>query len=425
MIIITSKQEKLKGELIIPGDKSITHRAAMIGALARGNTELSGYLDAGDCRSTIRCLQALGVSIKSEKEKLIVNGTGMILKQPEAPLYAGNSGTTARLLLGILAGQPYQSMIIGDQSLSRRPMKRIVEPLSLMGAKFSSESETLPIKITGDKLKPITYNTSQASAQIKSAILLAGLYAEGQTTVIEPAESRNHTELMLAYFGADLEIEGNRIRIEGQPVLEGKPVKIPGDISAAAYFMVAAATVPDAKVVLKNVGINHTRSGIIEVLQKMGADLELKNKRLWGIEPVADIIIRGGNRLKGVTIEGDLIPRLIDEIPVLTVAAALAEGQTVISNAAELRVKESDRIAVLANQLNKLGVQITETDDGMIIDGGTTFVGAPVESCGDHRIAMSLVVAGLSAKGDTTVHGAESIAISFPEFMATLRSLIV
>jgi 3-phosphoshikimate 1-carboxyvinyltransferase len=424
MIIITSKPKKLSGELQMPGDKSITHRAAMIGALARGTTEIKGYLDAGDCRTTINCLKTLGVSITVDHKKLLIEGCAMNLRAPTEPLDAGNSGTTARLLLGILTGQPYKVKIIGDQSLSRRPMQRVIEPLRLMGASFTIDRHTLPLTINGGKVKPITYRSPYSSAQVKSAVLLAGLYAYGETTVIEPYASRNHSELMLAYFGAKLASEGNKVKIEGQPQLKAKSIQVPGDISAAAYLMVAATLVPQAKVLLRGIGINETRSGVIDVLREMGADIELRNHDFWGLEPVADILIHGGQKLRGTSISGKIIPRLIDEIPVLAVAAAVAEGKTVIRDAAELRVKESDRIAVLAAQLQKMGVKINETADGMIIDGGVPLTGARVESGGDHRIAMSLAVAGLAAKGDTTIHGAEAVAISFPGFMAAIRSLI-
>jgi len=425
MIIIVSKPKKLSGELLLPGDKSITHRALMIGALAQGTTEIKGYLDAGDCRSTINCLKSLGVSITTGSNGLLVGGSALKLREPQEPLYAGNSGTTARLLLGILAGQPYKVKIIGDQSLSRRPMKRIIEPLSLMGASFEDERDTLPLTISGGPVKPITYNSPYSSAQVKSAILFAALYADGATTVIEPAVSRNHSELMLAYFGAKLSSVEEKVIIEGQPQLKAKSLRVPGDISAAAYLMVAAAIVPQAKVLLRNVGINETRSGVIDLLRQMGADIAISNQVNWGLEPVADLLIRGGQKLHGIKIGGKIIPRVIDELPVLAVAAAVADGKTVISDAAELRVKESDRIAVLATELQKMGVIINQTDDGMIIDGGAPLTGTRVVSGGDHRIAMSLAVAGLTAKGDTIIHGAEAIAISFPGFMTTLRSLII
>jgi len=423
LIIITSPPARLCGELTVPGDKSITHRAILLGAISRGVTEVKGFLDAEDCRSTIGCLQSLGANISMRGDRLLIEGCDLKLKPPAAILDAGNSGTTARLLLGLLAGQLFEATITGDRSLQQRPMKRVVDPLRQMGAIFMGEGETLPLTIRGGEVKPIEYRSPKASAQVKSAVLLAGLYADGITTLVEPYLSRNHTELMLACFGADIKSEGSRVSLTGRALLRGNQVKVPADISAAAFFMVAAAITPDAEVLLKNVGVNPTRTGIIDALQQMGAAVKLENERLWGNEPVADILITGGNRLKSITIDGALIPRLIDEIPVLAVAAAVADGETVISDAAELRVKESDRIAALAGEMRKLGVRITEKEDGLIIDGGSDLLGAEVDSCGDHRIAMALAVAGLAAGGETAVHNAGAINISFPGFMAALRSL--
>ncbi len=425
MQIIIAAPKKLKGALRVPGDKSITHRALLIGALAEGVTEVKGFLKAEDCRSTMECLRSLGVMITESGEKLQVRGCKMDLQAAGTPLYAGNSGTTARLLLGILAGQPFKSTVIGDQSLSKRPMKRVVEPLLQMGAEITSEGDHLPLTIHGGRLRALTYNMPQASAQVKSAVLLAGLFATGQTVVIEPAASRNHTELMLKLFGAEIESAECRVMVKGRSVLKGSSIQVPGDISSAAFYMVAAALMPGSAVLLKGVGVNPTRSGVIEVLQRMGADLELKDQRNWGMEPVADIMVRGGAPLSGATIAGSMIPRLIDELPVLAVAATAANGRTVIRDARELRVKESDRIAALCSELRKLGAQINDTEDGMIIEGGSQLKGATVDSHGDHRIAMSLAIAGLTASGDTIIDGAEVIAISYPQFMADLRSLTV
>jgi 3-phosphoshikimate 1-carboxyvinyltransferase len=424
MIIITNRPEKLCGELSIPGDKSITHRAAIIGALARGITEVKGFLDAEDCRSTIACLRKLGVKISERNNRLLIEGRNMRLDQPQSVLDAGNSGTTARLLLGVLAGQDFSATISGDKSLQKRPMDRIVEPLSQMGAVFEGNSGYLPLNVHGSSLKGLTYKSPRASAQVKSAVLLAGLFAEGETVFEEPALSRNHTELMLNAFGARIYIEGNRVSIKGGSCLSGGQVLVPGDISTAAFFMVAAAIVPGAEVLLKNVGINPTRSGIIDVLLKMGVNIVIKNERTWGNEPVADIIVKGGSVLKGINIGGEIIPRLIDEIPIIAVAAALAEGQTVISDAGELRVKESDRISGLTTQLARFGAAVTETDDGLVIDGVDRLEGAEVESLGDHRIAMAMAVAGLAADGETAVHGAEAVAVSYPGFMPALRVLV-
>ncbi len=424
MIIITSPTEKFSGELFVPGDKSITHRALMLGVLARGITDVRGFLDAEDCRSTINCLRSLGAKITIRGRRVLIEGRNMSLKEPEGPLDAGNSGTTARLMLGILAGQPFTATLTGDRSLQKRPMKRVTEPLRSMGATVEGEGEHLPLTITGGKLNPIEFKSPQASAQVKSALLLAGLYAEGTTTVEEPYTSRNHTELMLAQFGAKIEAAAGRISLKGRQSLRGGPIRVPGDISAASFFMVAAAMRPGSEVLLKNIGVNPTRSGIIDALLEMGADLTVQNKRRWGREPVADVMVRGGNRLKGINIGGEYIPRLIDELPVLAVAAAVAEGRTVISDASELRVKEADRISALSAQLRKMGIGITETEDGMSIEGGNKLHGAEVESCGDHRIAMAMVIAGLVAGGETAVHDAEVIGVSYPEFMAALRSLV-
>ncbi len=424
MIIITNRPQKMCGELSVPGDKSITHRAAIIGALARGITEVKGFLDAEDCRSTIGCLRKLGVKISKKSNRLLIEGRGMSLDEPRSVLYAGNSGTTARLLLGVLAGQTFSATISGDQSLQKRPMQRVVEPLSRMGAVFEGDSMLLPLNIKGSPLKGITYKSPRASAQVKSAVLLAGLFAEGETVFEEPYLSRNHTELMLSAFGANVCSKGSKVSLKGKADLRGGQVLVPGDISTAAFFMVAAAIVPGSEVLLKNVGINPTRSGIIEVLLKMGANLEITNERTWGNEPVADIMVKGGAALKGVHIGGDIIPRLIDEIPVIAVVAALAEGQTVISDAGELRVKESDRISALAGQLFRLGADVTENEDGLTIEGVSHLEGAEVESLGDHRIAMAMAVAGLAAEGETAVHGAEAIAISYPGFMSALRDLV-
>lgn len=424
MIIVISPPEQFSGELTVPGDKSITHRALMIGSLARGVTEVKGYLNAADCRSTIACLQSLGVRITEKNNQLLIEGLNMRLKKPDKALDAGNSATTARLLLGILAGQNFPAEISGDESLRKRPMKRVVHPLCQMGAVISGEGDTLPLNIHGGSLKAISYKTPTASAQVKSALLLAGLFAEGATTVEEPYRSRNHTELMLGQFGARVKTEETRVSVEGRPVLKGVPVRVPGDISAAAFIMVAAAIIPGSEVLIKRVGVNSTRSGIIDALRLMGADIELQRKEMWGREPVADILVRGGAALKGITVSGEMIPRLIDEIPVLTVAALFAGGKTVISDAEELRVKESDRISALTGQLARLGAVITESADGMIIEGGVSLRGCELESCGDHRIAMALAVAGLAASGETAVHGAEVINISYPGFMQDLRSLI-
>lgn len=426
MIIIISPPVNFSGELTVPGDKSITHRALMLGAISRGVTEVRGFLDAEDCRSTINCLESLGIKINVRGSRLFIHGQGKELKVPAGLLDAGNSGTTARLLTGILAAQPFTSTITGDQSLKKRPMKRVVEPLKSMNADIEGvdSGDKLPLKIGGRPLKGIYYQSPKASAQVKSAILLAGLYADGLTTVEEPYQSRDHTELMLKHFGANLVSEPCTTSLEGGQNLQGRQVNVPGDISTAAFIIVAAALIDGSEILLKNVGVNPTRSGIIDILKAMGADITVEVKHTGGEEPVADIMVKGGAALKGVEIKGSIIPRLIDEIPVLAVAAATASGKTVISDASELRVKESDRISGLCTQLAKLGVDIAEKDDGLIIKGGLPLKGCDVESCGDHRIAMALAVAGLVAEGETAVYGAEVVAISFPGFMQSLRGLI-
>lgn len=425
MIIITSPPEQFFGEMDVPGDKSITHRALLLGSIARGVTEVRGFLDAEDCRSTIGCLRMMGVNVNIRGSRLFVHGKGFQFQVPGAELDAGNSGTTARLLAGILAGSSFEAVITGDSSLKKRPMARIVEPLKAMGADIEGPGgeDSLPLRVKGKPLKAIHYQSPRASAQVKSAVLLAAIQAEGETIFEEPDQSRDHTELMLKHFGAQLDAESCRVKIMGGQNLQGKLVPVPGDISTAAFFMVAAAIVPDSEVLLKNVGINPTRTGVIDVLKEMGANLKVENPRKWGAEPVANIRIKGGSRLQGVKIRGEMIPRLIDELPVLAVAAAIAEGETVVSDAAELRVKETDRISDLAAQLSRLDIDISEKEDGFVVRGGRTLQGAEVESCGDHRIAMALAVAGLAARGETAVSGAEAIAISFPGFMQSLRSL--
>ncbi len=424
MIIITNRPQKISGEVTVPGDKSITHRALIIGSLAHGVTEIEGFLDADDCRSTITCLCALGVKITEKPGSLLVEGRDMCLEKPAASLDAGNSGTTARLLLGVLAGQPFETLITGDNSLRKRPMNRVIEPLSLMGASFQGTDGRLPLTISGGMLRGISYSSPRASAQVKSAVLLAALFAGGETEFIEPYLSRNHTELMLEKFGVRIRKKDNKVLLRRGESLKGCQIQVPGDISTAAFFMVAAAITPGAEVFLKNVGINPTRSGIVDVLLNMGAGLELQNKRFWGREPVADILIRGGSALKGTTINTELVPRLIDEIPVIAVAASVAEGLTQINNAGELRVKESDRLAAIEKELTRLGADISSEEDTLLIRGGAGLRGAEVHSYGDHRMAMALAIAGLVAEGDTVVNGAEAVSISYPEFMQDLRRLI-
>ena len=419
----------LQGRIRVPGDKSISHRALMLGAIAEGETQIQGLLLGEDPRSTAACFRALGAEISDLNTELVkVKGIGSgNFQEPLDVLDAGNSGTTMRLMLGLLASHPGRFFTVtGDSSLRSRPMSRVVKPLQQMGAQiWGRKGNTLaPLAIQGQALQPIHYHSPIASAQVKSCILLAGLNTEGQTTVTEPALSRDHSERMLRAYGAELSIDPdtNSVTITGGAKLYGQTVIVPGDISSAAFWLVAGAIVPGSDLVVENVGVNPTRTGILEALELMGADIQLENQREVAGEPVADIRVRSGG-LKSCTIAGDIIPRLIDEIPILAVAAAFAEGTTIIRDAEELRVKESDRITVMAQQLNKMGAKISELPDGMEITGGTPLVGAEVDSHTDHRIAMSLAIAALNAIGTTTIHRAEAAAISYPNFTITLREI--
>jgi len=419
----------LQGRIRVPGDKSISHRALMLGAIAEGETQIQGLLLGEDPRSTAACFRALGAEISELNTELVkVKGIGLgNFQEPLDVLDAGNSGTTMRLMLGLLASHPGRFFTVtGDSSLRSRPMSRVVKPLQQMGAQiWGRKGNTLaPLAIQGQALQPIHYHSPIASAQVKSCILLAGLNTEGQTTVTEPALSRDHSERMLRAYGAELSIDPdtNSVTITGGAKLYGQTVIVPGDISSAAFWLVAGAIVPGSDLVVENVGVNPTRTGILEALELMGADIQLENQREVAGEPVADIRVRSGG-LKSCTIAGDIIPRLIDEIPILAVAAAFAEGTTIIRDAEELRVKESDRITVMAQQLNKMGAKISELPDGMEITGGTPLVGAELDSHTDHRIAMSLAIAALNATGTTTIHRAEAAAISYPNFTTTLREI--
>lgn len=425
MILQITPTKRMEGTLTVPGDKSISHRAVMLGSIAEGTTEISGFLAGEDCLSTIKCMQALGVPIKMEEDKVIVEGQGLGgLQEASNILDAGNSGTTIRLLSGILAGQPFTSIINGDASLRKRPMGRIIRPLMLMGAHVLGRGDDnyAPFAIRGGNLRPLTYTLPVASAQLKSALLLAGLYAEGWTEIIEPIQSRNHTELMLNSFGAHLHKEDNIIRIEGGTPLRGQKLIVPGDVSSAAFFMVAGLIVPEGHIILKNVGLNKTRSGIIEVLQEMGASLNIRDIYSTAGELMGTVEVQS-SELKGVTVGGEMIPRLIDEIPILAVAALFAKGITEIRDAAELKVKESNRIAAICQGLQRLGARMEELPDGLRIYGGQSLQGNTCDSFNDHRIAMALAVAGLRAQGDTYIEGAEAIDISFPGFKETLNML--
>ncbi|MBZ8179032.1 3-phosphoshikimate 1-carboxyvinyltransferase [Oscillatoria salina] len=419
----------LQGRIQIPGDKSISHRALMLGAIASGETRIKGLLLGEDPRSTASCFRQMGAEISPlNTDEVIVKGVGLgLLQEPNEVLNAGNSGTTLRLMLGILASQPGRFFTVtGDNSLRSRPMSRVVKPLQQMGAKiWGRKGDSLaPLAVRGTELQPIHYHSPIASAQVKSCVLLAGLMTTGETTVTEPALSRDHSERMLQAFGAKIKVdpETNSVTIQGRPKLEGQTVIVPGDISSAAFWLIAGAIVPDSELLIENVGVNPTRTGILEALAMMGANITKENEREVAGEPVADLRVRS-SKLQSCTISGDIIPRLIDEIPILAVAAIFAEGTTIIKDAAELRVKESDRLAVTANQLNRMGAKIHELPDGLEITGGTTLIGTEVDSCTDHRIAMSLAIAALNAKGTTTIHGAEAAAISYPDFVTTLQGI--
>jgi 3-phosphoshikimate 1-carboxyvinyltransferase len=416
----------LQGQIQIPGDKSISHRALMLGAIAQGETQIKGLLLGEDPCSTASCFRAMGATISDLNSDLVrVQGIGLgQLQEPDQVLDAGNSGTTMRLMLGLLASQPKRFFTVtGDGSLRSRPMSRVIQPLQQMGAQIWHRAGGLaPLAIQGQRLKPMHYQSPIASAQVKSCILLAGLMVDGKTTVTEPALSRDHSERMLRAFGAEVvtDPETCSATVIGPARLHGQTVVVPGDISSAAFWLVAAATVPGSDLTIQNVGVNPTRTGILDALAAMSADVTLENQRIVAGEPVADLRVRH-SALNGCTIAGDLVPRLIDEIPVLAVAAAAAKGTTLIRDAAELRVKESDRLAVMATQLSRMGVNITEHPDGLEIVGGSPLVGAEVDSHTDHRIAMSLAIAALNATGNTTIHRAEAASISYPNFTATLQ----
>lgn len=419
----------LHGRIRVPGDKSISHRSLMLGSLATGETRIEGLLLGEDPRSTANCFRALGAEISElNSQKVIVKGIGLgQLIEPVNVLDAGNSGTTLRLMLGILASHPDRFFTVtGDDSLRSRPMSRVVKPLQEMGAQIWGRKggSLAPLAVQGAQLRPIHYYSPIASAQVKSCLLLAGLMAEGETTVTEPALSRDHSERMLQAFGATLRIDPqtHSVTVQGPAQLTGQSVIVPGDISSAAFWLVAGAIIPGSDLLIENVGVNPTRTGILEALELMGAEIHLENQRLVAGEPVADLRIKS-SRLRGCKLGGSIIPRLIDEIPILAVAAAFAQGTTVIEDAEELRVKESDRLAVMASELNRLGANVTERPDGLEIIGGKPLTGCEVDSYTDHRIAMSLAIAALNASGTTTIHRAEAAAISYPDFTPTLQQV--
>ena len=421
----TTKKISLRGEITVPGDKSISHRAIMFGSIAKGTTEITGFLNSADCHSTIGCFRQMGISIIEIGDKVLVEGKGMRgLSAPTDILDAGNSGTTTRLISGILAAQSFSTTTTGDATIQKRPMKRIMEPLSLMGADITSinGNDCAPLRINGNPLHGITYTTKTASAQVKSSILLAGLYADSPTQVTEPAVSRNHSELMLKAYGADISVSGKTVTLQPASELFGQKVEVPGDISSAAYFIVAGLITPDSEVLIKNVGINETRDGIIRVVQSMGGNITLLNERTACGEKVADILVKTSD-LKATTIEGAIIPTLIDELPVIAILAACAKGTTIIKDAAELKVKECNRIDAVTKNLQAMGGKITPTDDGFIIAGGSPLHGTQIETFHDHRIAMSFAVASLIADGENTYDNPDVVCISYPNFYNDLHSL--
>jgi len=416
--------KRLSGRIVLPGDKSISHRAVMLGAIAKGETRVRGLLDCDDCNFTIGAFKHMGVDIKTKGDVTIIKGKGLDgLEAPKGPIYLGDSGTSMRILSGILAGQDFEATLEGDESLSRRPMERIVEPLSLMGVDIrASEGNLPPIKIRGGRLNTIDYKMPVPSAQVKSAILFAGLYADGVTKVREPFKSRDHTERMMKYFGADISVEGLQISVKGKRELKARSLEVPGDISSASFFMVGAALIPGSKVRICNVSINPTRSGIIKVLSMMGAKIKiLKSKDIF--EPFADIEV-GSSSTKGIVIEEGLIPNIIDELPIIFVLAALSRGKTVIEGAKELRVKETDRINSMKHNLENMGARLKVEGDSIVIEGTGSIKGAALRSFGDHRTCMAMAIAALAAKGESTIDDASCIRKSFPGFFKALDGII-
>lgn len=425
-LTLTFSKPSLKGEIQVPGDKSISHRAIMFGSIAEGTTTVEGFLLGDDCLSTISCFRKMGVEIELDgKSVSIKSGGEASWKEPAEVLDTGNSGTTTRLMLGLLASSSFHSVVAGDESIAKRPMKRIINPLREMGADIRGrqDGQFTPLAIQGTQLKAIEYTLPVASAQVKSAILLAALKAEGKTVVVEPMPTRDHTEIMLEHFGASINRTADgRIEIEGGQKLTAAHVEVPGDISSAAFMIGAALITEKSTVKLTNVGINPTRTGILDVIEQMGADFDVKELETAG-EPAADLTIRS-SRLKGIEIGGDLIPRLIDEIPLIALIATQAEGRTVIKDAEELRVKETDRISAVVAELSKMGADITATKDGMIINGPSKLHGAHMKSYGDHRLGMMAAVAALIADGEVEIDDPDCIAVSFPNFVEEMNSLL-
>ncbi|MBC1334279.1 3-phosphoshikimate 1-carboxyvinyltransferase [Listeria booriae] len=423
MQLVTNKQG-LNGTIRVPGDKSISHRSIMFGALANGTTTVSNFLKGEDCLSTIGVFRALGVPIEEFPDKIVVHGTGWDgLKRPDETLDVGNSGTTIRLMLGILAGRPFDATLEGDASIAKRPMGRVMLPLREMGAIFEAKDANFaPVKVTGTKLQPMTYTLPVASAQVKSAIIFAALQADGETTIIEKEKTRDHTEQMIRQFGGAITTDGLTIRVNGGQEFQGQNVVVPGDISSAAFFIVAGLIIPNSKIRLENVGLNPTRTGIIDVVKEMGGKITVEQTSKAGDEPAGTVIVETSD-LKGIEIGGNIIPRLIDELPVIALLASQANGQTVIKDAEELKVKETNRIDAVVTELSKMGVALVGTDDGMIIEGNQTLHGATVQSYGDHRMGMMLQIAALLADSDVTLEKAEAINVSYPSFFEDVASL--
>lgn len=432
-----TRKHSFHGELTVPGDKSISHRGIMFGAISNGLTEVTNFLRGADCLSTISCFRQLGIDIETDGSRALIHGKGLRgLKKSQQVLNVGNSGTTLRLISGILAGQSFQSILNGDASIQKRPMRRILTPLSEMGARFQcwdpvhfpehptkSSSDRAPFTIQGGKLRHIHYQSPIASAQVKSSILLAGLYADGITRVTEPVLSRNHTELMLASFGANILSTGTTAAVWPEPVLEGQSIQVPGDISSAAYFIALGLICPNSELLIQNVGVNPTRSGILKAAQAMGGSLTLLNEHTVSGEPVADILVKSSS-LHGAVIQGEIIPTLIDELPIIAVMAAFAESDTVIKDAQELKVKESDRIASVTENLTAMGADVVPAEDGMTIHGGRPLQGARIRTYGDHRIAMAFAVAGLNADGVTSFDDENCVTVSYPSFYEDINKLL-
>jgi len=428
MDIKLKKVKAISGAVEVPADKSITHRSVMLSSIAEGDSVVRNYLPSDDCNRTIEAFRQMGAEIKIDNDNLRIKGAGLNLKKPQDckyNIYAGNSGTTARLISGILAGQNFETIITGDESLSKRPMGRIIEPLSKMGAEITSNKGFLPLTIKcKSSLKAVSYECDKSTAQVKSAVLFAGLYADGATTYAEPVKSRDHSERMLKAFGADVRVNGNFVTIYPAQKLAPQDVTVPGDISSAAFFIAAALIVPDSNLTIKNVGVNPTRDGLIEVLKRMGADISLMNPREISNEPICDIEVRY-SKLKAVNVDASIVPRMVDEIPIFVLIATQAEGITRISGAGELKVKETDRIFAVASQFKKLGAQVEALDDGFIINGnaGVPLNGNLLDSFEDHRIAMTLSIASLIADGETIIKDSNCVAISFPNFYEVLKNI--